>query len=150
MTSGMCMSTVIYPVKDLAQAKTLYGRLLGVEPDMDEPYYVGFSVEGQHIGLDPHGHSKGMPGPVGYWHVDDIEASVKLLLDAGAQVQEAVSDVGGGKLVASTRHWSPDPPAAPTARPAAGCPPTRPTSWCPTSPAARSCARRTPGRAADQ
>ena len=44
-----------------------------------------------------------MPGPVGCWHVDDIEASVKLLLDAGAQVQEAVSDVGGGKLVASVR-----------------------------------------------
>ena len=67
MTSGMNidMRTVIYPVKDQAkaQAKTLYGRLLGVEPDMDEPYYVGFSVEGQHIGLDPHGHSKGMPGP---------------------------------------------------------------------------------------
>src|SRR5664279_4875825 len=82
------MRTVIYPVKDQAQAKTPYGRLLGVEPDMDEPYYVGFSVEGQHIGLDPHGHSKGMPGPVGCWHVDDIEASVKLLLDAGAQVQE--------------------------------------------------------------
>jgi hypothetical protein len=57
------MRTVIYPVKDQAQAKTPYGRLLGVEPDMDEPYYVGFSVEGQNIGLDPHGHSKGMPGP---------------------------------------------------------------------------------------
>jgi predicted enzyme related to lactoylglutathione lyase len=42
-------------------------------------------------------------GPVDYWHVNDIEASVKLLLDAGAQVQEAVSDVGGGKLVASVR-----------------------------------------------
>ncbi len=30
MTSGI--RTVIYPVKDLAQAKTLYGALLGVEP----------------------------------------------------------------------------------------------------------------------
>jgi extradiol dioxygenase family protein len=61
MTSGM--RTVIYPVKDLAQAKTLYGTLLGVEPDMDEAYYVGFSVGGQHVCLDPHGHSKGMTGP---------------------------------------------------------------------------------------
>ncbi len=26
--------TVIYPVKDLAQAKTLYSKLLGVEPIM--------------------------------------------------------------------------------------------------------------------
>ncbi len=99
MTSGM--RTVIYPVKDIARAKTLYGKLLGVEPDMDEEYYVGFSVEGQHVGLDPHGYSKGMTGPVGYWHVDDIEASLGLLLDSGAEAQQPVSDVGGGKLVAS-------------------------------------------------
>jgi len=32
--------TVIYPVKDIAQAKTLYSKLLGVEPYVDEPYYV--------------------------------------------------------------------------------------------------------------
>ncbi|MGH8824106.1 MAG: VOC family protein [Jiangellaceae bacterium] len=98
MTSGI--HTVIYPVKDIAQAKVLYTRLLGVEPDMDEPYYVGFRVAGQDIGLDPHGHSKGMTGPVGYWHVDDINASLTDLLDAGAEVQDAVRDVGGGKLVA--------------------------------------------------
>jgi predicted enzyme related to lactoylglutathione lyase len=66
------MKTVIYPVKDLAQAKVLFGRVLGVEPEVDEPYYVGFSVGGQHIGLDPNGHSRGMTGPVGFFHVDDV------------------------------------------------------------------------------
>ena len=71
MTEGV--KTIMYPVTDLANAKTLYGELLGVEPYMDEAYYVGFNVEGQDIGLDPHGHSKGMTGPVAYWHVDDIE-----------------------------------------------------------------------------
>jgi predicted enzyme related to lactoylglutathione lyase len=95
------MRTVIYPVKDLAQAKQLYGKLLGVEPSMDEPYYVGFSVGGQDVGLDPHGHSQGMTGPVGYWDVDDINATLALLLDAGGQTQQAVRDVGGGKLIAS-------------------------------------------------
>ncbi len=95
--------TIIYPVTDLAQAKTLYGTLLGVEPSMDEAYYVGFSVEGQEVGLDPHGRSKGMTGPVAYWHVEDIEASLKRLLDAGAEVQQAISDVGGGKLIASVK-----------------------------------------------
>ena len=59
------IKAIIYPVKDLAKAKTLYGELLGVEPNMDEPYYVGFSVGGQDVGLDPHGHSQGMTGPVG-------------------------------------------------------------------------------------
>jgi hypothetical protein len=35
------VSTVIHPVKDLAAAKAVYGALLGAEPIMDEPYYVG-------------------------------------------------------------------------------------------------------------
>ena len=99
MTSGI--KTVIYPVKDLAQAKALYGNLLGVEPAMDEAYYVGFRIGDQDIGLDPHGDSKGMTGPVGYWHVDDMNESLKGLLEAGAVEQQAIQDVGGGKLVAS-------------------------------------------------
>src|ERR1700694_4776711 len=101
MTSGV--KTILYPVKDLAQAKTLYGNLLGVKPDADSAYYVGFTVEGQHIGLLPNGHSEGMPGPVGYWHVDDIKQSLQLLLDAGATAQPAVKDVGGGRLIASVK-----------------------------------------------
>ena len=101
MTSGI--RTVIYPVKDLAQAKMLYGKLVGVEPYMDEAYYVGFNVAGQDVGLDPHGHSQGMTGPVGYWHVDDIEKSLKSLLEADAEAQKEVKDVGGGKLIASVK-----------------------------------------------
>ena len=101
MTAGL--RTIIYPVKDLAKAKTLYGELLGIQPNMDEPYYVGFNVDGQDVGLDPHGHSQGMTGPVGYWHVDDIKTSTQALLDAGAKAQQEVKDVGGSKLIASVR-----------------------------------------------
>jgi predicted enzyme related to lactoylglutathione lyase len=101
MTHGM--KTIIYPVKDIAQAKTLYSKLLGVEPSMDQPYYVGWRVGDQDIGLDPHGHSKGMTGPVGYWHVDDIKARLQTLLDAGAQTLQDVTDVGGGRLIASVK-----------------------------------------------
>lgn len=101
MTSGL--KTVIYPVKGLAQAKTLYGKLLGVAPAMDEPYYVGFRVGDQDVGLDPHGHSKGLTGPVGYWDVDDIQERLQQLLDAGAEVLQAINDVGGGKLTASVK-----------------------------------------------
>ncbi len=95
--------TVIYPVKDLAHAKTLYGTLVGVEPYADEAYYVGFRVGDQEVGLDPHGHSKGMTGPVGYFYVADIEESLNLLLAAGAEAQQAISDLGGGKLIASVK-----------------------------------------------
>ncbi|HCT81172.1 MAG TPA: glyoxalase [Micromonosporaceae bacterium] len=97
------MKTIIYPVKDLANAKTLYSKLLGVAPEMDEPYYVGFIAAGLDVGLDPHGHGKGMAGPVAYWHVDNIEESLKELLEAGAQAHEATKDVGGGKLIASVK-----------------------------------------------
>jgi predicted enzyme related to lactoylglutathione lyase len=86
---------------NLAQAKTLYGTLLGLEPIMDEAYYVQFNTADQEIGLDPNGHSKGMTGPVGYWYVEDIKATVAQLLAAGATEQQSVTDVGGGRLIAT-------------------------------------------------
>jgi predicted enzyme related to lactoylglutathione lyase len=100
MTSGM--RTVI-PVKDLAAAKELYGTLFGVAPSMDEVYYVGFDVDGQHIGLDPNGHGKGMTGPIDYWQVDDINKSLEALLAAGAEAQQPVTDVGGGTQIATVK-----------------------------------------------
>lgn len=97
------IKTIIYPVKDIAQAKALYQQILGVEPYMDQPYYVGFKLGDQDIGLDPNGFSKGMTGPIGYYHVDDIRTSIQQLLDGGAQTNQNVNDVGGGKLVASVK-----------------------------------------------
>src|SRR5438045_2450647 len=101
MTSGM--RTIIYPVKDLALAKQLYTTLLGTEPYADQPYYVGFRVGDQEIGLDPNGHRQGLTGPLGYWSVADINATLERLLGAGAEVQQAVRDVGGGRLIATVR-----------------------------------------------
>lgn len=96
-------TTIIFPVKDVDTSKQIFAALLGVAPSMDEPYYVGFDVDGQHIGLDPSGHDQGMTGPVPYWHVDDINASLSALVDAGAEQQQPATDVGGGKLVASVK-----------------------------------------------
>ncbi|MFN8471094.1 MAG: VOC family protein [Anaerolineae bacterium] len=101
MTSGM--RTIIYPVRDLETAKATYGQLLGVAPSMDSPYYVQFNVGDQDIGLDPNGYSQGMTGPVGYWHVADIQETLQRLLAVGAEVQQGVRDVGGGKLIAVVR-----------------------------------------------
>jgi predicted enzyme related to lactoylglutathione lyase len=97
------IKTVIYPVRDLVQAKTLYTTLLGVEPYTDGTYYVGFKVGDQEIGLDPNGHNQGMTGPLGYFHVPDIKNSIQSLLGAGAQMQQDIKDVGGGKLIASLK-----------------------------------------------
>lgn len=97
------LTTIIFPVTNLAQAKTLYGQLLGVEPYVDEPYYVGFRVGEQELGLDPNGHRQGMTGPVGYWRVEDIRESLQRLLAAGAETQHAIRDVGGGRLIATVK-----------------------------------------------
>jgi predicted enzyme related to lactoylglutathione lyase len=97
------VKTILYPVRDLAKARTLYSQLVGTEPTAESPYYVGFDVEGQHIGLLPSGHSSGMTAPVAYFHVSDIEGSMQALLDAGAETGEAARNVGGGRLVASVK-----------------------------------------------
>jgi predicted enzyme related to lactoylglutathione lyase len=94
---------IVYPVKDAAKAKTLYSTLLGVEPYADAPYYVGFRVGDQEIGLDPNGHNQGMTGPLAYCQVDDIAATLQQLLDAGAETQQAIKNVGGGRLIASIK-----------------------------------------------
>jgi predicted enzyme related to lactoylglutathione lyase len=117
MTEGV--KTIMYPVTDLAEAKAQYGKLVGVEPYADEPYYVGFRVGGQDVGLAPNGHGKGMTGPLAYWHVDDIEEKLKAFLNAGAEAQQEVKHIGGGKLIASVkdagqRHRA--PPVALVAR----------------------------------
>src|SRR3954452_24484312 len=101
MTSGM--HTVIFPVKDIEAGKKPYKRLLGVAPYTDEPYYVGFRVGDQELGLDPNGHAKGMTGPIGYWHVDDVDAEVDTLVEAGGEVQQPPTDVSGGTLIATVK-----------------------------------------------
>jgi predicted enzyme related to lactoylglutathione lyase len=93
--------TILHPVSDLARAKAVYSALLGMPPEQDAPYYVGYEAEGQHIGLVPNGGPQGMTSPVAYWHVADIEAKLAEVTAAGASVKDAPRDVGGGRLVAT-------------------------------------------------
>ncbi len=102
MTDGV--HTLIYPVTDLAAAKKVFGTLLGAGPVMDALYYVQYRVgddaHGQDVGLDPNGHREAAPGPIAYWHVDDVAKRVTALVEAGGSVLQDVRDVGGGRLVA--------------------------------------------------
>ena len=94
------IKSIIYPVKDIAQAKALYTQLFGVVPYADTPYYVGYKVGDLDIGLDPNGHAQGMKEPIAYYHVSDIQAAFQAMCDAGAKPQRPVSDVGGGVRLA--------------------------------------------------
>ena len=100
-SSTQGIKTVLHPVSDLAAAKEVYTALLGVAPQADESYYVGYEAGGQHIGLVPSGGQEGMTSPVAYWQVPDIEAKLAEVTAAGATVKEPARNVGGGRLVAT-------------------------------------------------
>ena len=100
------ITTVLHPVSDLQRARTVYSALLGIEPQHDAAYYVGFDAAGQHIGLVPGGGPQGMTSPVAFWRVLDIEAKLAEVTAAGAAVIEPAHDVGGGRLV--TTFTDPD------------------------------------------
>jgi predicted enzyme related to lactoylglutathione lyase len=100
-SSTQGIKIVLHPVSDLTAAKAVYAALLGIQPQADSAYYVGFDAEGQHIGLVPGGGPQGMTSPVAFWRVPDIEAKLAEVTAAGATVQESAHDVGGGRLVAT-------------------------------------------------
>ncbi len=97
-TSGL--QTIIFPVKDLDSTKAVYTALFG-EPHTDQPYYVGYRVGGQDIGLNPQGHAQGLTDTTGYWQVEDIAASLAELVAAGATARQEPQQVGPDTLIAS-------------------------------------------------
>jgi predicted enzyme related to lactoylglutathione lyase len=91
---------VLHPVSDPEKAKPVYAALLGIAPQADASYYVGFDVAGQHIGLVPRG-AQDMTSPVAFWEVPDIEAKLAEVTAAGATVKEPAHNVGGSRVVAT-------------------------------------------------
>ena len=72
--------SLVIPVSDLGAAKAVYTALLGA-PHTDQPYYVGYHVDGFEVSLAA-GDVAG--GPVAYADVADLDASRATLLAAGA------------------------------------------------------------------
>lgn len=96
------LRTVVYHVDDLEKAKKWYTEAFGVQPYFDEPFYVGFDIEGFELGLHPEsgGIRKGNSVAV-YWGVANIDSAYARLLDLGAKENESVQDVGGDIKVAT-------------------------------------------------
>lgn len=92
---------VLLPTNDLAASRELYTKLLGTQPTADSDYYVGFEVDGQHIGLVP-GAATVMP----QLQVDDMDSATRLITEAGGTVVDAPKEVGGGRRVAVVRDAS--------------------------------------------
>jgi len=96
------LRTVMYQAPDLAATKEWYARAFGLQPYFDEPFYVGFSVGGFELGLNPDTVMAQAPGGViAYWGVDDVAATFAHLRALGARTHEEPRDVGGGIVVAT-------------------------------------------------
>jgi predicted enzyme related to lactoylglutathione lyase len=89
------LRTIIYHVDDLEKAKKWYEKITGASPYFDQPYYVGFDIDGYELGLDPdlNNVSKGEHS-VAYWQVDNIKNAVKSLTANDAKIINAIQQVG--------------------------------------------------------
>jgi predicted enzyme related to lactoylglutathione lyase len=81
--------SLVIPVSDLDATKSVYTALLGA-PHTDQPYYVGYNVDGFEVSLAP---GDGTGGPVAYIDVEDLDASREALLAAGATERDAPRQV---------------------------------------------------------
>ena len=97
MSNGV--QSLVFPTTNIDAAKALITMLAGVEPHTDQPYYVGWNVNGLEVALNPGGHQMGMTGPTNYWHVDDVTKAQEELVAAGATAGQPATEVGGGTVV---------------------------------------------------
>lgn len=90
------LRTVIYHVKDINAAKKWYSEATGIQPYFDEPFYVGFDINGFELGLDPdlNAVSDGNHA-VAYWTVDDAQIATEKLLAIGGKLIQPRTNVGG-------------------------------------------------------
>jgi predicted enzyme related to lactoylglutathione lyase len=88
---------IVFPVSDMTSAVAFYTSVLGGGPYFESPYYAGFKTETGEIGLDPNARNG---GPLPYWDVEDLDATIASLTEAGATVVKEPSDVGGGMTIA--------------------------------------------------
>jgi len=87
--------SLVVTVSDIDAAKVIYTALLG-DPHTDQPYYVGYNVDGFEVALAP-GDPSG--GSVTYADVDDLDATRETLLAAGATERSAPRQVAPGARV---------------------------------------------------
>ena len=97
------LRTAIYRVPDIAMAKEWYTHAFGVAPYFDEPFYVGFSIGGYELGLDPDpaAGKAGAGGSTAYWGVENLDAAVEHFVTAGAMVVTPAQSVGADIRVAT-------------------------------------------------
>lgn len=97
------LRTTIYKVNDISNAKAWYSNVLGFEPYFDQPFYVGYNVQGYELGLLPYEIEHDSDNILSYWGVEDIFSAYNKLLQEGAISHEEPTNVGENIYVASVK-----------------------------------------------
>ena len=95
------LRTVIYYTPDLDRAKEWYTSITGIKPYFDQPYYVGFDINGCELGLDPNDDSSTSgKGAIAYWKVDNIQDAITKCVNLGGAIENDMQNVGGAVNIA--------------------------------------------------
>ncbi|MFO0713471.1 MAG: SRPBCC domain-containing protein [Sandaracinus sp.] len=98
------LRTLKLEAHDLDAAKRFYTEALGVSPYFDQPFYVGFDVDGYELGITPRESASEGPGQhVSYLSVIDVDAEMARWIAMGCAEREAATDVGGGLRLGAVR-----------------------------------------------
>lgn len=82
---------------DLEAAKRFYAGALGKAPYFDQPFYVGFDLDGYELGITPSEAASKGPGQTStYLAVHDVDAEMARWIALGCTMHEDALDVGEG------------------------------------------------------
>ena len=99
------LRTASYKVGDIRKAKEWYTKAFETEPYFDEPFYVGFNIEGYELGIMPEENptKDKVESSVAYWGVNEIEKVYNRLIELGASKDQEPTNVGGELMIASIK-----------------------------------------------
>ena len=99
------LQTTIYKVGDIQKATEWYSKAFATAPYYNEPYYVGFNIQGYELGLQPEENPTldKTESVVSYWGVENIQETFGRLIELGATENEKPYNVGGDVMTATVK-----------------------------------------------
>jgi predicted enzyme related to lactoylglutathione lyase len=98
------LRSAVYRAPDLQAAKAWYTSAFGIQPNIDQPFFVGFNIGGFELGLDPDATEVpgGKEGAIAYWGVEDAAVALDCLVRLGATKRTGVLEFLGGSVKLAT------------------------------------------------
>jgi predicted enzyme related to lactoylglutathione lyase len=99
------LRTTIYKVGNIQKATEWYSKAFETNPYFNEPYYVGFNIQGYELGLQSEENPTldKIESVVAYWGVENIQQTYDRLIELGAAENEKPYNVGGEIMTATVK-----------------------------------------------